>query len=507
MPSAIIAVITPSASIVANISEIVNISTLITGSGSFLSGPTQPMITSITGRATLIAAQAAPLPPPPLLHPYSYATFGDALGALGSRLYDPGAQQWTATEMIGYIVESLRTWNALSGFWRSEMVFPLALNVWWYDLKTLSSSNIPYTVTQWDIIKQIENHLLEPPTPDSWSGSSQFNLYDISIALQRRQDDTLGTTGCIYTRSTPSADITTRTVLPDTAIDIRRVAWIPSAGFGYSNKVLKQSDMYAARAFNPYYTTVAEGPPSTWLQNTEPPLSFDVDQIPPVPGTYDVLTINSGSPWVIGTNALLSIPDDWSWVIKWGALSDLLSRESNAKDTLRAEYSRKRYVEGLALLESMPTVLALRLNNIPMAVDPLKSGDDYNPRWQAAASGAPRSAYAAGNLLAFTAPDSGTAYSATVSTVSNAPIGGSFIQVARDDFDAIIDYAQHLAMFKSGGAEFAATIPLYQNFQRKAAQYNSKLKEMGFFSMEQLDLSQNEEQQRPRYLVGAGPAD
>lgn len=467
---------------------------------------------------------------------YSYATLNDALNALGSRLYDPGFQQWTQTELTGYIVESLRTWNALTGFWRSEMVFQLIALQWWYDLRTQANSIIPYSVLQSQMVQQVENHLLEPPTsayPLTWGGSGQFSVSDILAALQRRQDDTLGTSGCTITRSLVNAPIGGRVQLADNTVDIRRVTWLPTPGFGYGNTILRQSDMWAKRAFDPNYTVDAQRPPSNWLQNTEPPPSFDIDYVPPVTGQYEVLTVNAGPAWSATADSKLTIPDDWTWVFKWGALMDLLSRESNAKDAMRAEYCKRRYQEGLALLEIMPTVLACRLNNIPMGVDAVRSGDDFNPLWQTEAPAQPTSAYSAANLIAFgSAPNgpltwadintqwgaqgsltwatagSGGPYSATVSVVQNAPVpptAGAYIQVARDCFDTIIDLAHHLAMFKQGGDEFAATIPLYQRAQKKAAQYNGKLRETGFFSMDQTDLSQLQERRVPRYYQGTGP--
>lgn len=466
---------------------------------------------------------------------YTYASLADALTQLGSRLFDPLFQQWTQTELIGYIQESLRTFNALSGFWRSDMVFPLNGSTWWYDLRTQPGTLIPYTVTKYQLITQIQNHLLEPPTPGAWSGSAQFSLQDLLTALQRRQDDSLGTTGVTLVRGLVNAPIGTRVVLADNVIDLRRVAWLPTPdpvlGPAFQNQILRQSDRWAERAFNPNYTTASELPPSNWLQNTEPPPSFDVDTVPPVTGSYEILTVNSGPTWVAGEDGTLNIPDDWTWVFKWGALWDLLSRESNSKDSIRAEYCKRRYAEGLALMESAATVLALRLNNIPMSVDSVRNGDDFDPLWMstgltwaeiteswddatftwASAAGVPNSAYVAGNLLAFgPAPSLQNAYSATVSVVQNAPVPvnpGDYIQIARDCFDAIIDMAQHLAMFKQGGAEFLATVPLYQGAQRKAAQYNGKLKEMGFFSMDQQDLSILQEERNRRYAVGTGPAE
>lgn len=481
---------------------------------------------------------------------FTYATLNDAISALSARLYDPAMQQWTQPELASYVTEALRTWNALSGFHRAEMVFPLQPD-WWHDLHTQPGTVVPYTVTKYDLIRQVQNHLLEPPTPAAWSGSGQFTLQSVLNALQRRQDDTLGTTACTLARSTPNAALVTRTLLPDNVIDIRRVAWLPVAGMGYQNKILRQSDQWAERAFNPRFTTTAAQPPSTWMQNAEGPPSFDVDTMPPVPGRYDVLSVDSGPQWNPGEDSRLNIPDDWTWVMKWGALADLLAHESNAKDSLRADYCLRRYREGLALLESAPTVLGARLDNIPLGVDSIRNGDDFDPSWQHpgitwadaggswedadyswdSSPGPPRFAYVAANIMAFspaattndltwndiTQPwedvtftwgEGSTHYSATIFIVKNAPVPtgtGSYIQVARDDFDAIIDYAQHLAMFKAGGAEFLATVPLYQSFQKKAMQYNGKLKEQGIFSMPQLDLGQLQEMRSPRYLAGTGP--
>lgn len=430
---------------------------------------------------------------------YTYARITDATTALGARLYDTGFQQWTQAELQLYLTEALRTWNALSGFWRAEMVFPLSQGNWWYDLRTVAGTLIPYTVTKYDLITQIENHLLEPPTPIAWSGSNQFTLVDVVNSLERRQNDTLGATACTVVKSLVIAPIVKRVVLADNTIDIRRVAFLPTAGFGVSNRILSQSDVFAARAFNAGFTVQPEQPPTTWMQNTEPPPSFDVDSVPPVGGQYEVLTVQAGPTWAAGANGTLNIPDDWTWVFKWGALMDLLGHESNAQDALRAEYCRRRFQEGLALLEMMPTLLELRVNNIPLTVSAVRNGDRFNAGWQAAAQGPPKSAYLTANLLGISpAPDAG-AYSITATVAENAPLDATYVQVARDDFPAVLDYAQHLAMFKQGGEEFAKSVALYQNFQKKAAQYNAKLKEMGFFLMDQQDLGTEEERFNSRF--------
>ena len=442
---------------------------------------------------------------------FTYATLSDAQMALAARLYDSGMQQWAAGELTLAIVEALRNWNALTSFWRAEFNMPLKQGVWWYDITdpTVAPNTLrPHTVTDNYLVQAIEYHLLEPPTPTyplTWSGSKQFSVPGILDAITRRQNEVLGATGCTVTRQLVDAPIVRAGILlPDTTIDIRRVTWLPAAGMGFSPTILKQSDVWAKRSFDSGYTVRSQQPPFVWMQATEPPPRFDVDNVPPVTGQYELLCVRSGgvASAVSPPGAQpLSVPDDWSWIVKWGALGDLLSRESNAKDTLRAEYCQKRYTEGLQFLSSASSILSLQVNGIPLFVDAVTNGDRFNSQWQAAAQGPPQSCYTTGlNLVGFPAPDAGP-YGALLSVVQNAPVPvnpGDYIQVARSDYDSILDMAQHIAMFKLGGEEFAATIPLYQKFLDRAAVYNRKLKAMGQFQWALADVSRTEEERNPR---------
>lgn len=437
---------------------------------------------------------------------YTYETFANVVTAVANRLYDATKQQWGNTELETIVVESLRTWNALSQFWRTEFAFNLSANNWWYDLRTANNTVIPYTVTQQQVIEKIERHLLEPANANAWTGSTQFTLNDLLNACRRRLDETIGQSACTISRNLVTAALTRRTEVADSIIDIRRITWIPDTGLGYSNKIMRQADAWAMRAFNPGYMQANNNTPTQWLQNTEPPPSFDVDFIPPVAGNYEVLSTQSGGAWTGGNNTL-TVPDDWCWVFQFGAMADLFSRESLSADPLRAAYCRARYEEGIGLLRLMPVILALRLNEVPMSIGAVTGGDHYNPLWQTVAAGSPASAYTFMNLLAFSPMPANNNFTATVSVTRNIDTGNNFVQVARDDLDTIIDYAQHLAMLKQGGEEFYKTIPLYQNMQRKAASYNGKLYEMGFFELDQLDLATLEERSRnPRFQKGSEPS-
>lgn len=450
---------------------------------------------------------------------YTYPTLATAQSDLSARLYDATSQLWPAVELTFYITEAIRNWNALANFWRSPFTFPLAGNKYWYDITQLPGSIRPYTVTDAWLLQLIEYHLLEPSSgsyPLTWGGSLQFNLSQILNAMTARQNEVLGTTGCtISTRNIYAPIARTGIVLPNQVTNIRRVTWFPNSV--YPNQTMRQADSWSKRAFDSGYTSARVKTPETWLQSTQQPPSFDVDSIPNAAGTYEVLSTDSGNVFSTAETAAqkLSIPDDWSWLLKWGTLFDLLSGESNAKDNLRAQYCYKRFAEGVMMLSRASAILDGQINGLAVPIDAVENADRFNAQWQSIVPASqppwtpPDSIYTTGlNLVATPLIDSNPGgYSALLTVVQNAPVpvnAGDPIKVTGDIYDALIDMAQHIAMFKVGGAEFAATIPLYQSFLTLAAVYNSKMEEMGTFDWAIMDISRTDAERNPLLAVGRG---
>jgi hypothetical protein len=440
-----------------------------------------------------------------LANPYSYAQLSFVRQELANRLYDPSQVFWSSLELNLYIAESLRTWNALTSFWRGDFTFSAIQGQTWYDLTStsqMSNTLRPLTLHDTDLYTIIQYHLLEPAAWNPWTGvSKQFTPDDLLNAVQRRRDELLSITGCTITERLIPA-VAGRIQLIDTVIDVRRMAYVPSALFPtQAASAMWPEDTWAEQSFNRNYTITSAGTPFTYLLSTQPPISFDTDRPPAYAGNYDLLTVEAGAVLAVSTPSLLSIPDDWTHVIKWGALADLLSRESNAKDIPRATYCEQRYRLGLAALISAPALLAIRIDNVAMQIDSVRAADLYNTGWQGAAQGPPQIALHAGlNKLALSPIADATPYSLLATVVQNAPVpvaDADQVQVARDDLDAVIDYAQHLAAFKQGGDEFTRTMPLFQRFLKQAATYNGKLAELGEYTSIMLDLSQRERDMNP----------
>lgn len=471
--------------------------------------------------------------------PYSYSTLADAVNQLAGRLYlsqanvTNGTGFWTAAELTLYIQESLQAWNAYAQYWRGDFTFNVAAsgNGWgeggygeggyggggtgsstWYDLTQAANTLRPYTVTDVDLYTIMEYHLLEPPTGVLWTGTEQFTITDLMSALQRRRDEILSTTGCSITLSTlPTTPGQVRNYLNDSILDVRRIAWFPTPVSNQDTavpNVVWPEDSWSFQAFEDGYTTFTQGTPSSYALSSQPPLSFDVDRVPQQPGVYELLTVNAGTALMTTQPTIIPIPTDFCWVLKWGALADLFSKEAEAKDEMRATYCNKRYQQGMQLLSTSPAVLQLRINNVPTWTDAVRGADEYSTDWQSFLPGVPVNTFTAGlNMIALSPPPDATGYAVTATVLQNAPIPvnqGDFVQVARGDYDAVLDYAQHLALVKNGGAEFAATKELYARFVRQAALYNSKLQELGCFEDEIYGTSQREEVMNPRMAKADG---
>jgi hypothetical protein len=326
-------------------------------------------------------------------------------------------------------------------------------------------------------------------------------MQDVLYAIQRRRDEVLSITGCTVTQSLINAS-PGRTTLDDTAIDIRRIYWLPTADptGDFIGGPMWSDDQFGVSSFNRGFTTNGNGTPTVYMQSAELPLSFDVDADPAINGQYDVVTINAGLALSTQFPNLINIPDDFFWVIKWGALADLFALEPNSKDVLRQQYCEMRYRQGIAALFIAPSVLYARVNNVPVDVDSVQNMDDFRAGWEVETPGEPTTIGTLGlNLIAAGSPPDDV-YSVTLGVVQNIPVPMSdaeFVQVSRDDLEAILDYAQHLAMLKIGGQEFSATIPLLDRFHKKAAAYNKKLNELGEYTKPMYEASQLQAENNP----------
>jgi hypothetical protein len=206
-----------------------------------------------------------------------------------------------------------------------------------------------------------------------------------------------------------------------------------------------------------------------------------VDITPNQPGVYEALVSQSGTPFAPPAATLLGIPDDFAYLLEYAALSDLLGRESEAKDTQRSAYFAKRYLDGLQVMQKTPWIMLGSVNGVACSVDSLEETDLYSVGWDSTPSDFGPVIVIAG-VDTFASP---VGSSIGITCLGNAPLldsSGTYLQVSRDQWDQVLNEAQFLASVKLGGAEFMAATELDKQFILFCSQENSRLKSTGAFS-------------------------
>jgi hypothetical protein len=440
---------------------------------------------------------------------FTWLTFANAKAALAARLADNGEVFWVDDELGRYLIEGLRTWNALTATWVTDYDFSLQVvaNQIWYNLSSIVGYARQRTVTDTELYTLMEYHLLEPATGGTLAGTGQFLISDLSAALQRRRDEINQLTACnlanISLATTPN---TRRTFLPDTVLEVERARFLPVLG---SLATLWRNDDLASEYFQPGFLQNQAGPghqqtpnPKQYGVITGPPLAFDVDITPSVPGTYDLVVLQSGPALAPPVDTILGLPDDFSWVAKWGALADLLGMESEATDAARADYCLARYRDGVTLLEKAPWIFMATINQVAVETVSVAEMDAYSVNWDSNPNARACIVHAGTDFISICPVPAANLPGVSLKVVGNAPIpllAGDFVQVSRDTFDVMLDYAQHLAMFKQGGAEFVQSKELAKNFFLAAIAQNSRLSQLGLFRDLLLGQGQRQIQTQPRY--------
>ena len=452
---------------------------------------------------------------------YAYLTLGAARTELAARLEDAGRPGqgpyvfWTAPELDDLLVEAIRTWQALTGTFKQRATFTISPGGGvngsaFYDLRSIPTGILSFYFTDAQLINMLLAALLEPPLTPAWTGTGQYSFDQIRHALQNRINRWLTDTGANVTRqiqmvggtSTGGPSIS-RIFLPEAVLDVRRAAWLNTAG---TYSTLWRDDEYAMQAFRNPGSLAPVDPPVVWGKFTIPPVGLEVYPPPLNPGQLETLVVTSGpqigaSPAQVAlAPTVLEIPEDFVWGIVFGALSDLFSADGPARDPDRAVYAEQRYQESAELYRLNPTLLQTQIDGVPVWSGSVFEMDSFLASWQSVAGTPQFAGMCDRNLVAF-GPTPNGIYSATVDVVGNIPIpvaDTDYVQVDRGALNPLIDYAFHLAAYKMAGAEFKATDKLRQNFYVAAALENSRLTRANFYRSAFQLPARRQQQEVPR---------
>lgn len=415
--------------------------------------------------------------------PYTYITFLQARAQLAKRLNDPSKLFWADAELGRYLIESIRTFNSGARYFKDKTdPLPTVASTSFYDLTSLSQ--LDYNVTDQDLVGLIQHQFLEPYEPTVWTGSNQFMLEYLTEALQRRRNQFLLETGMVLTHSTPAmpSPPINKVELSDSVIGVRWLWFLDSSTGIYTP--LWRIDEFGEEAYAP-----------TWRQTQDTPESYSVVVMPPtyvhiIPapnnsGTLDMLSITAPANLDPSSGVFMNMPDDFTWAVRFGAMADLLNMDSLARDPLRAQYCEQRYREGVELARMASSVLTAQINDEVVGMCSLEELGSYYPTWRDTPGVPDMIAMAGFNMIAVAKVPDGI-YSMTFDVVKNATVpdladDAAYIQLGREELDAVLGYAQHLASFKMGGAEFVKTFPLYEQFIRLISVYNETIRANAVF--------------------------
>src|SRR5438309_1064099 len=409
--------------------------------------------------------------------PYAHTTYTGLKTSLSERLADTAKTFWTDTELGLYLTEALRTFGLLSGFWRARGALRTIANTVFYDITTQTYGSptlqalLGSTVTDRDIIQQLQYHLVESASDQTqWLGTEQFIYNDIVKAVQQRLNQFLADTGIVVTRSlvAVASPPIGRQQLTDTIIDIRRAAWLGASPLNYYVPLWRE-DERTLTAANQGWSVNPDGPDAYSILGP-PPLQLQLSPIPVASGQLELLTVSTGTALNPASSATaLGIPDDLAPAIKWGALADLLGKDGIARDPVRAYYCEQRYQIYVRLARVLPVILHAGLNGVPLIPATLQEMDAAEPNWESVTASPFNPVadviIAAPNLIALN-PVPDTLYSVTLDVVRKTPTysDADQVQIGREQLDAILDYAEHLALFKVGGAEWHSSERQANNF-------------------------------------------
>lgn len=431
---------------------------------------------------------------------YSYITFGALKAELLSRLQDSSAQFTSNAEAGVYLTEALRVLNAQTAIWNDDFQFDFNSGDTW---KSLNFSGSPRhrTVTDTNLYSQMEAMLMEPMSGGVWTGTNQFNIGLLAAALQYRRDELL-----LQSAANPvnllqlSPVLSTRTLLPDSTLELFRVRWIAQdSSMPY---VLGREDVTTANAFGPTLG-IKPGSPDSWMVTADAPLAFDVSCPPNQPGTWDMLASFAGVAFAPPSAVPVGLPDDWTWVALYGALADVLANSPEGRDSQRAKYCLQRYEQGRKAMLMLPWLLDASIASVSVDTPSYKEIDSWEQNWEKVHPADDPTIVVGGIDLVAAAPFvTGPTVSSVLTVVGNAPVplaDADMVQLSRDGVDAILNYAQHAASFKMGGRDFLLTMPLYEQFEAYCRHKNAQYAALGIFRSQLLMEGNRSDEIDPRF--------
>lgn len=422
--------------------------------------------------------------------PYAQTTFAQAKQRLANNLGDPGKVFFTDHELGRYIVEALRWWGLTSQYFRETGRIKTVSGQSFYTVENFLKDGTDtillqgLTVTDRDLINDINYALMEPQIvawAGGWVGTEMFTLEEVTEHIQDSRDEFLKLTACIAS-SYDLVATQSRLSLPADHIRILRADVRPQS----AQEPLPMWAVDQSQLTSTYRSTAfpADELPNAYAVSYTPQLIVDVWPPPQVTSVVNIQGVRSGAILTPTASAtVLIVPDDASVLLKYRALADLFAGDGLSRSPQMSEYCEMRYQDGLEAMANYLSVLWQNDGGARGVITSVAQWDQVRPEWRYETPGEPDTvAQLNWNTLAVR-PLPDAEYVMTFESIRKAPIptaDADFIQVGREHIQAIYDYAQHVALVKSQGQEFAVTMALYESAKEMAEEYRAQIASQSF---------------------------
>ena len=404
---------------------------------------------------------------------YSQVTLSQFVTQISSLMDDAESVYWTVPQIQYAVWEALRIWGALTSYWRTRGTFnlnPTSASPY-YDLSAALPALRTRSWTLDQMVQEIQYMLNEAPSGISGTGmSGQVSIATILNSIQAaRNQFVLDVQLPLSYHSIIASPAPTNGVVsfPQESVYVHRVSWQDKPSETWTN--LWRTDAWAADKSN-YLWTQQPGSPQNYSEAENAPLTLQLIPAPINEGLVDALTVDSLSMDLANPASTFNVPDEWVHGVKYGALSLILSSDSQIYDALRAQYAATRYSQAVEFAKDARSIIRVLSNGAPLNMDALVAIDAGDPYWRNQV-GSPQITGVLYDILAVS-PIPDRAYGIAADVVQSAPLPQTddFIQLGQEDtLKRIAEYVTHILTFKCGGTDFKSTMPSYDSFMAGVA--------------------------------------
>lgn len=191
------------------------------------------------------------------------------------------------------------------------------------------------------LFSNVQFALIEPPNGGQSWPSGLWTRDEVIGAANQRQDRLLHDTLLLVSVSSllPVIIGQHRVDLPTNWLRTVSVVWRGNDG---TVRELLRSDSYELdHALSTWESTNATYP-LVYSEFETPNLQIQIGPAPTVAGNLDLLFVPNGTE-MNGNGVSLVVPDELEHGVRYGMLSDLLSKDGRGKDAARAQYCENRF--------------------------------------------------------------------------------------------------------------------------------------------------------------------